>query len=428
MAKPSVIAIYGNRRMTALLALGFGSGLPSAYMLLGSTMQAWLGAYRVDIEQIGYFSLIGIPFAFNFLWAPLLDRFAPPPGFVRLGRRRGWLLLVQLLLLAAIAAMAISGPTHVEADLTFFAITALVVATLAATQDVLADAYRTDVLPHEELGAGAAVFVNGYRIAMLAAGGGALLLVEPLGWRNVYLLLAILMGVGVVGTLTAPRPQQAPPPTTLARAVVEPLRDFLARHREAAVILILFVVLFKLPDTLARVMVTPLLQTHLSFDLEEIAWVQAWLGLAMAMIGAMIGGTMVARMGLWGSLWLAGALQMLSNFGFTALAMRGHDLMLLAAVVSIEGLCGGLVTAAFIAFLMSQCNRRFSATQYALFTSLNYFTGVITGALSGLAVKQIGFTWYFTATVAAGIPGLMMLALLGKSRVTADARFQPSDV
>ncbi len=415
MARQSLIDVYFNRRMAALLGLGFASGLPSAYALLGQSMQAWLGAFDVDVKTIGLFSLISIPFAFNFVWAPLLDRYTPPV-FRQLGRRRGWMLIIQIVLVAAIVVLALAGPTQGGANLQVFAIVGLVVAVLAATQDVVNDAYRADVLPNEELGAGAALFVNGYRVAMLAAGGGAMLLSEVMPWRGVYLVMAALMGVGIISTLIAPTPDDhGAAPATLREAIVEPVRDFFGRYLWIGAAVLAFAVLFKLPDSLARVMITPMLQTHLKFDMAQIAWVSATLGPIMTVIGALAGGVVVAKLGVVRSLWVLGVLQMVSNFGYAALAVAGKSVPMLAVVVSIENFCGGMVTAGFIAFLMSLCNRRYSATQYALFTSLNYFTATIVGATSGFAVSAIGYGWFFVLTVFTGLPGLALLAWVGRS-------------
>ncbi|MEX0775992.1 MAG: MFS transporter [Phycisphaeraceae bacterium] len=412
-APRSLTDIYLNRRMAVLLGLGFASGLPSAYKLLGSTLQAWLGSYKYDVKTIGLFTLVGLPFAFNFVWAPLLDRYVPP----FLGRRRGWLLVIQLLLVVAIMSLALAGPTAPEQPLHALVIAALIVAFLAATQDVVADAYRTDVLPDAELGAGAAVFVNGYRIAMIFAGGGAMYLAPTLGWRTVYLWLAVLMSVGVLATLLAPDPPRTEAPRSLAHAVYEPIEDFMVRKGRAGLAVLAFVVLFKLPDAMANAMTMPLLQTGLGFALEEIAAYREWLGLAFAIVGALVGGGVTARLGVIPSLWVFGVLQAVSNLGFLLLAMAGKSVPMLIGVVIVENFCAGLVAAGFIAFLMSQCNRRYSATQYAMFTSLMYGAGVVVGAATGFMVARMGYVSFFLLSVVAGVPGMaMLLALRGETR------------
>ncbi len=411
VTKRGVQSLYLNRRMAALLGLGFAAGLPSAYKLLGSTPQAWLGDLKYNVKDIGLVTLVSLPFAFNFVWAPLLDRYVPP----FMGRRRGWLLLIQLALVVAIAGMGLAGPTAPGQALHAFVIVAVLVAFLAATQDVVADAYRTDILPDAELGAGAAVFVNGYRIAMLAAGGGALMLSGYMSWREVYFILAGLMCVGIIATLLAPDPpRDQQHPATLHSAIVEPLQDLFNRHRMATLAILLFIVLFKLPDAMANAMTMPLLQKELLFDKQTIALVRDWMGLALIMLGAICGGGITARIGLVPSLWLFGALQALSNLGFLILAMNKPSVPLLAAVVVVESFCAGLVAAGFIAYLMSLCNRRYSATQYALFTSLMYGAGLLVGGFTGFMVAELGYVTFFLLSVLAAAPGMAILPWLSR--------------
>lgn len=406
MARQTLAQVYFNRRMLVLLGLGFASGLPSAYKLLGDTVAAWLTDLDYDVKTIGLFALVGLPFTFNFVWAPLLDRFVPP----LLGRRRGWLLIIQVLLICAIAAMAFAGPVQRDQSLMVFAMAALVVAWLAASQDVVADAYRTDVLPTAERGAGAACYVNGYRIAMLAAGGGAILLSDILPWRVVYLLLAAMMVIGILATLVAPRPSdESETPQNITDAVINPIGDFFRRYGGMGLTILLFVVLFKLPDALANKMVMPLLQKHLQFTKPQIVLVREWLGLAATVIGAFAGGAISARWSLRRSLLLFGVLQASSNAGYCVLAMTGTSVTVLTGVIVIENFSAGLVTTGFIAFLMSLCNRRYSATQYALFTSLSFFTASTAGALTGFAVEAVGYIWFYALTVAAGVPGMVLL-------------------
>lgn len=413
MPGQTVNQVYFNRRMAALVGLGFAAGLPSAYRLLGSSLQAWLGKYDYDIRQIGMLSLVTLPIAFNFVWAPLLDRY-PPPVFSHLGRRRGWLMTIQLILILAIIFIAMTGPTGKGDSLLPLVYAAMFTAFLVASHDVVADAYRTDVLGKAELGAGAAVFVNGYRIGMLAAGGGALLLSDYMQWRWVYMVLAGLMGVGILVTCLAPKvPGQSLKPNTLTAAVVDPIVDFVQRKKWTALAILVFVVLFKLPDSMARAMTIPLLQTHLKFELQEIALVREWMGLAILIIGALAGGAITTKVGVKPSLWIFGTLQALSNVGFLLLTVYDKHLGLLTVVVCVENFCAGLVTAGFMAFLMGQCNRRYSATQYALFTSLMFGADSILGAGTGFLVQGMGFTSFFWITILASIPSMVMLAFIG---------------
>ena len=413
MAGKSVSEVYFNRRMAALVGLGFAAGLPSAYKLLDSSLQAWLLDYEYDIRQIGMLSLLTLPIAFNFMWAPLLDRYRPPL-FARLGRRRGWLMIIQLALILAIMAMALAGPTSKSDAIAPLMYAAIFTAFLVASHDVMADAYRTDVLGKAELGAGAAVFVNGYRIGMLAAGGGAFFMADYMPWRFVYMMLAALMGIGILATLLAPKvPGQDQRPTTLAEAVADPIGDFIERKKWAALAVLVFIVLFKLPDYLAAKMTIPLLQDHLGFEKKEIAQVREWMGLAVVIIGAFVGGAATARIGVKRSLWLFGALQALSNAGFLVLASNEKHLGLFAAVMVVENFCAGMVAAGFIAFLMGQCNRRYSATQYALFTSLMFAASSVLGATTGYLVHAMGYQTFFWLTILAAVPGMVMLLFVG---------------
>lgn len=412
MPRKKLAEVYFNRRMAALVGVGFAAGLPSAYQLLGSTIQAWLGTYDIDITTIGLFSLITLPVAFNFLWAPLLDRF-PPPVFASLGQRRGWLMILQLLLAAGIVAMAFAGPTSSESSVWPLAIAGFVVAFLLASHDVVADAYRTDVLPDQELGVGAAVYVTGYRFGLLVAGGGALYLSQDMSWRHVYMFLGMMMLPGICATLIGPEPPgSGVRPATLAEAVEQPLVDFFGRMGWGGIAILAFVILFKLPDSMANAMTIPFLQTQLGFDLRQIALAREWFGLGWLIVGAFVGGGITAQMGVRCSLLLFGILQALSNGGFLVLAVCGRRMDVLLAVVAVEKFCAGLVTAGFIAYLMSLCNRKYSATQYAMFTSLMYGAGAVVGTPMGYAVDSMGYKPFFAISIAIGLPAMLLLLWL----------------
>ena len=410
-ARESVVEAYVNRRMAALLGLGFAAGLPSVYKLLGSTLDAWLGSIDADLTTIGLFALATLPLAFNFVWAPLLDS-VPPPLTAGMGRRRGWLIWIQLALMVAIAAMALVGPTSADDWLGPLAVAALAVAFLVATQDVAADAYRTEVLPDAELGAGAAVYVNGYRLGMLAAGGGAMLLADYLGWRVVYGVLAALMGVGLLATWLAPVEPQVERPASLEDAVVKPFGAFVRQRGLAGTLALLaLVVAFKLPDAMANKMVVPLLQKELEFDLSEIAIYREWLGLGVLVIGTLVGGAILAKMRLAPALgWLL-ALQAISNFGWWVLAGAGPRVDVLIAVVAVENFCAGLVTAGFVALLMSQCQRRYAGTQYALLTSLMFGSGMMIASGTGWLTERVGYEMFFMLSVVVAAPAAVILWL-----------------
>lgn len=399
-ATPSIFQVYFNRRMAVLAGLGLASGLP--YMLTGAVLQAWMTDAHVTLGTIGLFSLVTLPYTFKFCWAPFMDRYALPI----LGRRRGWLLLMQLLLIAAIAAMALTGPSR---SLLLFAIMAMLLAFLSASQDIVADAYRTDVLPEAERGAGAAVYVTGYRIAMLLSSSLGIWLVGRYGvpWPMIYLGIAAMMSLGIVATLAAPEPRmQVARPEGLADAFIDPLFDFL--RRPDGWLVLLFVVVFKLPDVLVDGMKMPFL-LQIGISKEQIGAIGQGLGLAMSIAGALVGGGLVARLGLWRSLWVFGLLQALSNLGFWVLSQTGPNLLTLSAVISVENFCAGLVTAGFVAFLMSQCDVRFSATQYAMLSSLMAVTRIVGGAPAGFLAEHLGWPAFFLASLFAAVPGLLLL-------------------
>lgn len=400
---------YLSGRMLSLAAIGFAAGLPSAYMLLGGTLQKWLLDLQYDVKKVTLFAWVTLPLAFNFVWAPLLDRFLPPV----LGRRRGWLLIFQLALVLGIVTMALVGPDAPGQSLLPLVLAGLAVAFFVASHDVVADAYRTDLLEPAERGAGAAVFVIGYRIGMLVAGGGALLLADHLPWRSVYLVLAAFMGVGLWGTLTGKEPEEPlGRPRSLAEAIVEPVVEFVRRLGWSALGIALFVALYKLPDALGNAMTVPMLTRGLGYGNEEIAWVRNFAGLGAMMTGALVGGPLVARLGLRRSLWTFGIAQAVTNLGMAGLAATGPRFGLYVGVTLVENFTQGLATAGFIAAIMALCDRRYSATQYALFTSLMFAVGTSVGAQSGFLIEAAGFAGAFVWSAAAGIPGLLLLLAL----------------
>jgi len=415
MAKTKPESLYFNRLMGGLMLLGFASGLPGQWSLLGQPLQAWLGDLDASEVALGRLSLIALPFSFNFLWAPLLDRFGMT-FFGKAGRRRDWLLLIQILLVASVGVLGFVGPQTTSDSWLPLIIVAVCVAFFSATQDVVADAYRTDSLGEHNRAAGAAVFVNGYRIAMAIGGGGAMYFADSLGWRVVYLILAGFMAIGILGTLFTPRlPDDAQnKPASLQDAVVKPMIDFFTRHGKTSLLILGFVICFKLPDATCRVMVTPLLQKHLAFGKDIIGMNQFWLGMTMNIVGAMLGGYLMAKLGSTKALWLAMILQMFSNLGFALLASTAPSIPLLATVVSIESICSGIATVCFIAYIMAQCNRQFSATQYALFTSLNAATGTLAGSLTGDAVVALGYQTFFLLTVIFGLPAMLLFAMINQ--------------
>jgi len=405
----SYSAVFRDRRLAVILLLGFSSGLPLA--LTGGTLQAWMTVEGVDLSTIGIFTLVGLPYTWKFLWAPLMDRFVPP----FLGRRRGWLLVTQLSLAALIAAMAFASP---RGDLAWLAFLAVAVAFASASQDIVFDAYRTDVAKPEQRGLAAAFTVVGYRVAMLTSGAAALVLVAgsgfipALGWQDTYLVMAGLMGLGALATLWGPEPEvAAPPPRSLDEAVWAPLREFFSRN--GAWVLLALIVLYKLGDAFAGSLTTAFLLRGAGFALDDVGYVNKGMGLAATIFGALFGGALMVRLGLYRALMAFGILQAVSNLAFMALASAGKSWPLMVFAVGFENLAGGMGTAAFVALLMALCDHRFTATQYALLSALASFGRVYVGPAAGYATdpKYLGLSWavFFFLTFLLALPGLALL-------------------
>ncbi|MFN7516412.1 MAG: AmpG family muropeptide MFS transporter [Dolichospermum sp.] len=398
----SLLRVFGSPKMAALILLGFSSGLP--LFLTSKTLQAWMTVEKVDLTAIGLFSLVGVPYSLKFLWSPLLDWFTLP----FLGRRRGWLIVIQIGLLIAIAAMSLQQPKQA---LQFLAINAVVIAFLSATQDIAADAYRTDILEPLEMGAGAAVFVLGYRVALLLTGSLALILADRIAWSSVYLFMSVGMGLGIIATLFAPEPKEINPPTSLTEAVILPFGEFIQRQGLVqAKLTLLFIVLYKLGDSFVNNMSTPfLLQT--GFTQTDIGAIQGGMGLIATIVGTLAGGAFLSKIGLNRSLWVFGALQAVSNLAYLILAQVGKNYQFLLLTINIENFCAGLGTAAFVAFLMSMCNQRYSATQYALLSSFMAVSRDILVAPAGSLAKSTGWPLFFVISIFAAVPGLLLLPL-----------------
>lgn len=406
------LAVFRSPRLFWILLLGFSSGIPLA--LTGTTLQAWMTTEKVDLAVIGIFSLVGLPYTLKVLWAPLMDRFIPP----FLGRRRGWMIVTQLALALVIAAMAFSDPSGAT---TLFAALALLVAFASASQDIVVDAYRTEVLEPQELGPGASVHILGYRIAMLTSGALALILADRLPWKTVYLLMAASLIVGVVASLLSPEPRLPErPPASLKEAIVEPFSEFLSRP--GALEILLFILLYKLDVVMATALTTPFI-LEMGFSMTDIGAVTKGFGMAATIVGTLAGGAFVARAGMKVSLWTFGVLQSVSTLSFLALARLGHHYPMMVTAIGLENLCSGMGTAAYAAFLMSLCDKRFTATQYALLTGLMALTRVTVGAPTGYLVKTFGWERYFLISALAAAPGLLLL--LRYSRWTAPSSTAP---
>lgn len=394
--------LVANRRVVVSLLHGFSSGLPLA--LTAGTLQAWLATEKVDIKTIGWFSLVGLPYTWKFLWSPLFDRYVTR----FLGPRRGWILLLQIGLFGTIVLMGFSNPV---AHPYLLALIALAVAFLSASQDIVIDAYRTEILRPEERGPGAGAVTVGARIGLLTSGAVALILADHFSWRIVYLLMATGLGIGIVATLFGPEPEQPiRHPLSLRDAVVEPFKDFL--KRPGALLILLFVVFYKFGDAFAVSLATPFLMDT-GFTKTEIGTVFKGIGMAATIFGALAGGWIVARIGTYRSLWIFGILQAVSNLGFLAVAKTGANFPLLVGVIGFDQFAGGLGTAAFVAFLMSLCNVKFTATQYALLTSVMAIARVTVGVPAGYLVGAFGWPIFFVMSLFAAVPGLVLLKWLG---------------
>lgn len=401
MAEPRGLGrIVASRKMAVLALLGFSGGLPLYFT--DRMLQAWMTVEGVDLKTIGTMGLVSLPATFKFIWAPLLDRYVPP----FLGRRRGWLVITQLLLLVATAAMALHDP---RTGLQMLAVNAVLIAFFSASQDIVGDAYRTDVLTEKEMGPGASIWVLGYRVAMLVTASLAFFLADRLSWPLVYVLMSLLMLVGVAASLAAPEPVlRDKPPQSLAEAVVYPFHEFFQRAGlTRALAALLFVMLYKLADNLAIGMSTPfLLQSGVS---ESTLGAVGGVGLIATIGGTVLGGAIVGWLGINRSLWVIGVLQALSQLGYWSLARFGTDWPLLVAATIAENVVYGMVGAAFIAFLMSICSRRFSATQYALLSSLMAFSRIWALPPAGVMAERLGWEHFFLASMLSGILPLLLL-------------------
>jgi PAT family beta-lactamase induction signal transducer AmpG len=391
-----------NRRMLICIFSGFSSGLP-LYILI-NLIPAWLRSEHVDLKSIGLFALIQLPFTWKFLWSPLLDRYALP----LLGRRRGWMLMTQLLLLVSIPLFGALDP---QFNLWTIAYLATAVAFFSATQDIVLDAYRRELLPDAELGLGNSIFVQAYRISSLIPGALSLVLADHLPWQSVFVITALFMIPGLVTTLLVREPALAnPAPRTLAEAIVLPFREFLTRHGVRAALLILaFIFLYKLGDSMATALATPF-YLDIGFTKSEIGLIAKNAALWPSVIGGLLGGLWMVKIGINRALWLFGLVQLASILGFAWLAyVHQPDRMLLAVVISVEALGVGLGTAAFVAFIARTTDPRYTATQFALFTSLAVVPRSVVNASTGWIVEAIGWFDFFLLCTVLALPGMALL-------------------
>jgi PAT family beta-lactamase induction signal transducer AmpG len=390
-----------NRRMLICVFTGFTSGLP-LYVLI-QLVPAWLRVEGVGLAEIGFFALIGFPYTWKFLWSPVMDRYTLP----FLGRRRGWMLITQLALLVSIASLGFIKP-----DLSIWTVAylAAAVAFFSASQDIVLDAYRRELLPDIELGIGNAIHVQAYRLAGLVPGSLALILADFLPWHIVFVVVAVFMGVGVLLTLSIQEAIAEPsPPRTMREAVTEPFREFVQRKGlKSALLILAFMFLYKLGDNMATALQTPFF-IDMGFSLTEIGAVAKLAALIAATAGGLLGGVVMIKLSINRALWIFGVVQVVSILGFALLSIVGSNLWLLGAANGFEYLGVGLGTAAFTAFIARATNPVFAATQFALFTALTAVPRTLANALTGMIVERVGWTSFFLLCTALAIPGMLLL-------------------
>ncbi len=399
----SILNVFASFRMFIVLLLGFASGLPLG--LTGGTLQAWMKTESIDLGTIGLFSLVGLPYTLKFIWSPLMDRYIPPI----LGRRRGWVFLSQIGLIISIVVLGLSNP---KASLQSMAIFAIFVAFFSASQDIAIDAYRTEVLPEDELGAGAGVYIMGYRIAMIVSGGLALILADHLPWSSVYFIMAGCMAIGLVASIFGPEPiTNEALPTSLVDAVYKPFLEFF--RRAGAIEMLIFILIYKLDVAFAMAFTTPFMM-DLGFTKTEIGAVLKGAGLVATIVGTLTGGAVMTKWSIKRSLWVFGIIQAISGLTFFALALIGHNYPMMWAAIIVENICSGLGTSAFSAFMMSICDKRYTATQYALLTSFMALTRILVQTPSGFIQEKVGWPIYFIISILISIPGLILLLRYNK--------------
>lgn len=405
MSSPTIKQSLLNRRMLICIFTGFASGMP-LYVLI-SLVPAWLRTEGVGLKEIGFFALIGLPYIWKFLWSPLLDRYSLSLFTFKPGLRRSWMLSTQLLLLITIAALGFLDPLT---QLWPIAWLCLGIAFLSATQDIVLDAYRRQILPDQELGLGNSIHVNAYRVGGLIPGSLSLVLSDFLPWETVFLITAAFVLAGIALTLTISEPPRAHQhPTTLQAAIVEPFHEFFSRQGvQQALLILAFMLLYKLGDGMATALATPF-YLDMGYSKSEIGIVAKQAALWPVIIGGIAGGILMLKIGINRALWLFGLVQIVSILGFAVLARVGEGLWLLGLVIGFEYLGVGLGTAAFVAFIARTTNPAFAATQFALFTAVTAVPRTVASATTGIIVESIGWENFFYMCTLIAIPGMLLL-------------------
>lgn len=398
---PNIIKKYLKRKMLVALSMGFTCGLP--LLLTIGLLQAWLKDSGVSLEWMGLVSLLQIPYTWKFLWAPVFDRFTLP----FLGRRRGWLVLMQASIILAIVLIGLSDP--IKTPMLMVA-AAILISFFSASQDIIVDAYRREDLTDQELGMGSSMYIMGYRVGMLLASGIGLILADYMSFGHVYFIMAGFMLIGIITTLLTKEPvNMAHPPRSFKQSVWEPLAEYFSRNK--AVTVLLFILLYKIGDTMASGITTPF-YLDIGFTKTQIGTIVKLFGFWATIIGAFVGGVLLTRFGIYKCLWLFGILQMMATTGFIALAELGNSTTLLAVVISGENLAAGMGTAAFMAYMAFLTNKRFTATQYALLSSLMGIPRVFASAVTGFLAAGLGWTGFFVFCTLLAVPALALLIIL----------------
>ena len=406
-----------NKRMLICVFTGFSSGLP--LFILVSLLPAWLRSEGVNLKTIGLFALIQLPFTWKFVWAPLFDRYVPL-GFIRgIGRRRSWLLITQILLLVSVPVFGSLSPTL---DIWTIAYLAAVVSFFSASQDVVIDAYRREILHDNELGLGSAVHVNAYKIAGLVPGSLSLILADHLPWSSVFLITALFILPGIAMTLAVKEPALlAGRPRTLREAVIEPFHEFISRHGlQSALLILAFIFFYKLGDSMATALATPF-YLDMGFSKTEIGVIAKNAGLWPSVIGGLLGGVWMIRLGINRALWLFGIVQMVAILGFAWLATVGHSVLWLGIVIGIEAMGVGLGTTAFVAYIARNTHPLYTATQFALFTSLAAVPRTFANAATGYMVESLGWFHFFLVCFIFAVPGMLLLMKVAPWNENAEA-------
>jgi PAT family beta-lactamase induction signal transducer AmpG len=389
--------IFSGRMLVALL-MGFACGLP--LLLTISVLQAWMKEEGVDLTVIGMMALVGLPYTVKFLWAPFLDRFTLP----FLGRRRGWLLIFQVALIFSISGLGLTDPAN---NPWMVAFAAFLVTFFSASQDIVVDAYRREDFPDEELGLASSLYINGYRVGMLLASGGGLILADYMPFSSVYLIMAACMLPALFTTLLAHEPKITHgTPRNMREAVFDPMVEYFSR--QGAIWILAFIIFYKIGDTMAGAMTTPF-YLDIGFSKTEIGTVVKLFGFWATIAGALIGGVLMIRLGINHSLWVFGFLQAISTACFAILARIGYSVAVLSGVIAFENLSSGMGTAAYAAFMASITNKKFTATQYALLTSLMGIPRVVASAPTGFLAKNLGWETFFIACTVIAVPGMLLL-------------------